>query len=114
MRQFRRGDIADSRFVFIDVNTEEPINVINTSCSISHFVNNVKIIDATGLSLVNTSIGEYIFSWQIPNNAVENETYYVVATGEHPVDGTIAEIEDSYFIVPSSMFSDMIVKFTKD
>lgn len=114
MRQFRRGDIADSRFTFIDVNTEEPIDVLNAMYTICHFVNNSKVIDVASTPLVHTDVGEYVSNWVIPDTAAENETYYVTASGTHPVDATIAEIEDSYMVVPSSIYSDMVVKFTKD
>jgi hypothetical protein len=114
MRQFRRGDIADSRFIFIDVNTEEPIDVLNASYTICHFVNNVKTVDVVSTPLVHISTGEYTSNWTIPDTVPENETYYVTATGTHPVDTTICEIEDSYMVVPASIYSDMVVKFVKD
>ena len=61
----------------------------------------------------------YIVNWLIPNDAIENETYFVTAKGVHPTDATITVIEDFYRVLPASFFSGgggaggIVAKFTK-
>ncbi|MDO8640931.1 MAG: hypothetical protein Q7R33_05255 [Nitrosarchaeum sp.] len=114
MRDFKRGDIVDSRFIFLDTNSDEPIDVNNAVYTICHFVGTSKIIDVVSTALTHISTGEYLANWTIPNNTPENETYYVTATAQHPVDLTTTELEDVFRVLPATYFSDLIVKFTKD
>jgi len=114
MRTFKRGDTADSRFIFIDVNTREPIDVLSPVYNIVHFESNTEFVDVPSTALTRVGLGEYLASWTIPDTAAENETYFVTASGTHPTQGTNTEIEDSYNVASAAFFSNMVVKFTKD
>jgi len=114
MRTFKRGDTVESRFIFIDTNTREPIDVTSPVYDIVHFQSGAKIVDVVSTALTHYGTGEYVSTWIVPGTAAENETYFVTASGIHPVQGTSTEIEDSFIVAPSNAFSNMVVKFTKD
>jgi hypothetical protein len=114
MRTYVPGDTVESRFIFIDVNTREPIDVNSPTFTIIHFNGATKVIDLTATSLAHYDTGEYLATWLIPLTAAMNETYFITASGIHPTQGTNTEIEDSFLVVPSTVFSNMVVKFTKD
>lgn len=123
MRFFKRGEIVDSRFTFLDSATNEPIDVNNANYKIIQYngpIENV-IVPISPLQKVSGSIGVYIVNWEIPTTVQENETYFVVASGIHPIDNTITEIEDFFRVLPASFFSGgsggngtgLVIKFTK-
>ena len=122
MRFFKRGEIADSKFTFLDQSTGEPIDVNNAQYTIAYFdgPTEMLVVPTTPLDKLSGKIGEYVCSWEIPVSAIENETYFVTATGVHPVDGSKTNIEDFYRVLPDSFFSGggsgaggMVIKFTK-
>ena len=122
MRFFKRGEIADSKFTFLDSEDNQPIDVNNPIFWIAHFEGPNEIIDVpeTPLEKVVGRVGQYIAYWEIPPTAIENETYYVTATGIHPVDATVTNLEDFYRVMSASFFAGgggggqgMTIKFTK-
>ena len=123
MRFFKRGEVADSKFTFLDSEDNQPLDIDDPKYKIAYFDGPTEIIvvPETTLTKVAGSIGEYIVNWTIPTNAVENETYFVTATGIHPVDNTITVIEDFYRVLPASFFGGggsggtigLVAKFTK-
>jgi len=122
MRFFKRGEIADSRFTFLDSATNEPLDVINAVYKIIHYdgPTEVVVVAETTLQKVTGSIGVYVVNWEIPTTIQEDETYFVVATGTHPIDNTITVIEDFFRVLPASFFSGggsgnggLVIKFTK-
>ena len=123
MRFFQRLETADSKFTFLDSEDSQPIDVNNPSYHIVHYNGPVEIIDIpeTPLTKVVGRTGEYIANWSIPGTVQENETYFVVATGTHPTDGTITTLEDFYRVLPANFFSGgggggtggLVIKFTK-
>jgi len=123
MRFFQRGETADSKFTFLDSETNEPIDINDPKYKISYFngaVENI-VIPETTMTKVSGTIGEYIVNWTIQSSAPENETYFVTATGIHPTDGTITNIEDFYRVLPADFFAGgsgpggggIVAKFTK-
>ena len=122
MRFFRRGETVDSRFTFLDSETNEPIDINNPLYKISHFVGPTQIIDVaeTTITKVAAETGQYIVNWVIPNDALEDETYYITATGVHPVDNSITVLEDFFRIISEGTFGPggggggrIVAKFTK-
>jgi hypothetical protein len=121
MRFFQRGEEVDSKFTFLDNTTGEQIDIINGSYRIVHYVGPVEVIDVnqTPLYKVPSRVGEYLVNWDIPSNAPENETYFVIATGTNPVDNSYTLIEDFFRVLPNNFFSGgngsggMSIKFTK-
>lgn len=120
MRFFKRGETADSKFTFRDAVTDEPIDVNNPQYSIVYYdgPNEIEVVALSALTKISGKIGEYICSWEIPENAVENETYFVTATGIHPIRATSLSVDDMYRVIPISFFgtpstSTMSIKFTK-
>jgi hypothetical protein len=122
MRFFKRGETVDSKFIFLDNTTGEPIDVNNAQYTIVHYDGPVEVVDVavTPLSKVAAKVGEYVCSWEIPGTIPENETYFVTATGSHPIDSSTTKIEDFFRVLPESFFSGggggpggMVIKFTK-
>lgn len=122
MRFFKRGEEADSKFTFEDISTGQPIDVNSAQYNIVYYVGptEVTVVPWTPLTKLSGKIGEYVCSWDIPFTVPEDETYFVTATGVHPVDGTLTNIEDFYRVLPESFFSGggggsggMVIKFTK-
>jgi len=122
MRFFKRGEIADSKFTFLDLTTGEPIDVNNAQYNITYFdgPTEVEVVTWAPLIKIAGKIGEYMCYWEIPGTMPENETYFVTATGIHPVDGTKTNTEDFYRVLPASFFSGggggaggLVIKFTK-
>jgi len=122
MRFFKRGEIVDSKFTFLDSEDNQPIDVLSPVYYIAHFDGPNEIIDVVEqpLQKITGRVGEYVANWEIPGTAIENETYFVTATGIHPVDNTITKIEDFYRVMTASFFSGgggggqgMTIKFTK-
>jgi len=121
MRFFKRGETADSKFTFLDSETNEPIDILTPLYKITHFSGADEIIDVAEITMqkVIGDVGVYIVNWLIPNDAIENETYFVTAKGVHPTDATITVIEDFYRVLPASFFSGgggaggIVAKFTK-
>ena len=123
MRFFQRGEVADSKFTFLDSETNEPIDVNDPKYKIAYFTGAVEnvLIPETAMTKVTGSTGEYIVNWTIPGSVPENETYFVTATGIHPTDGTTTVIEDFYRVLPADFFSGgggagtggLVAKFTK-
>jgi hypothetical protein len=122
MRFFKRGETADSKFTFLNSETNEPIDILNPLYKITYFdgPNEMIVIAETSLQKVVGEVGVYIVNWLIPNTVLENETYFITAKGTHPIDGTITVIEDFYRVLPASFFSGggggaggIVAKFTK-
>lgn len=122
MRFFQRGETADSRFTFLDSETNEPVDVLNAQYKISFYdgPNEIIIIDWTSLTKTIGQIGIYTASWTIPTSTAELETYFVTARGEHPIDHTITMMEDFYRLLPNNYFGGgsgssggLVAKFTK-
>jgi len=123
MRFFQRLETVDSKFTFLDSEDSQPIDVLNASYHLVHYNGPVEVIDVaeTPLTKIVGRTGEYIANWVIPSIALENETYFVVATGEHPVDHTITTLEDFFRVLPPTFFSGggggggsgLVIKFTK-
>jgi len=122
MRFFKRGESADSKFTFLDSATGIPVNVINPIYRVVHYEGAVEVIHVadTPLTKVVGREGEYVCTWEIPTNIAENETYFVIATGTHPIDQSFTLIEDFYRVLPINFFAGgiggpggMTIKFTK-
>lgn len=123
MRFFQRGETADSKFTFLDSETNEPIDVNDPKYKITHFNGPIEVIDIAEVVMtkVAAEIGVYIVNWTIPPTAPENETYFVTATGIHPTDNTITVIEDFFRVLPADFFTGggggpgagIVAKFTK-
>lgn len=122
MRFFKRGEIADSKFTFLDMSTGEPVDVNDAQYNIVYFdgPTEIEVVTWTPLDKLPGKIGEYVCSWEIPGTVPENETYFVTAKGIHPVDNSTTNIEDFYRVLPESFFSGggggpggMVIKFTK-
>jgi hypothetical protein len=123
MRFFKRGETADSKFTFLDMSTGEPIDVNNAQYNIVYYdgPNEIELVPWTPLDKLTGKVGEYVCSWEIPDTVPENETYFITATGLHPVDNSKTNIEDFYRVLPDSFFSGggsggaggMVIKFTK-
>jgi hypothetical protein len=125
MRFFKRGETADSKFIFLDSSTNEPIDIIEGTYRIVHYDEAVEVIDVPDAPLEHVAgrIGEYVVNWLIPPTVPENETYFVYATGKFdapPPDNTITLIEDFYRVVNANFFgggsgggAGLTIKFTK-
>jgi hypothetical protein len=121
MRFFQRGETAPSKFTFIDSVTLEEIDVNDPTYRIVHYSGATEVIDVPDAPLIKITgrTGEYICNWSIPMSAVENETYFVTATGIHPVEHTSTVLEDFYRVLPAAFFagggssSGLVIKFTK-
>lgn len=123
MRFFKRGEIADSRFIFTDSLTGEPADVLDPKYSICYFEGAIEhiIVDKAELTKLPGKIGEYICNWEIPGDVPENQTYFVTATAINPNDGTPTVTEDFYRVLASNFFGGgssggsggMTIKFTK-
>jgi len=122
MRFFKRGETADSHFTFLDNTTNEPLDVNNPTYKVVYYdgPTEVQLVTPTAMTKLAAITGEYIVNWDIPLTAPENETYFVIATGVHPVDLTMTVIEDFYRVLPASFFSGgsgggagLTIRFTK-
>lgn len=119
MRFFKRNEIASSKIIFRDTVTGEAIDVDNPTYTIVYYAGVVENEVVTSTALTTTgNTGEYVCAWEIPDTAVENETYFVRATGTHPINSTVLVVEDFYRVVSENFFSGsttggMIIKFTK-
>jgi len=125
MRFFQRGETADSKFTFLDAETNEPVDVDNPVYKITYFDGAIEmfVVNETAMTKVSGATGVYVVNFLIPGTIPENETLYVTAKGIHPVDGVITEIEDFYRILPPDFFSGggggggggggLVAKFTK-
>ena len=120
MRFFKRGEIADSKFTFLDITTGDPVDVTNPRYNIAYFDGPVEIevVSFAPLNKLPGKIGEYVCAWEIPLTVPEEETYFVTAKGEY--DGSTTNIEDFYRVLPESFFSGgaggvggLVIKFTK-
>jgi hypothetical protein len=113
---YKLGEEADFEFIFLDATTNQPIDVNSPTYQIVYFVSEVEQIVVPTTSLVHVSTGTYTAAWVIPMTAVF-DTYFVRATGIHPVSLTNTVLEDSFKIVADDYFSQssgLIIKFTKD
>jgi len=123
MRFFQRGETADSKFTFLDSETNEPIDVNDPKYKITRFDGAIEIdeVTETVMTKVAGETGVYIVNWTIPATVPENETYFVTATGVHPTDNTITVIEDFYRVLPADFFTGggggpgggIVAKFSK-
>jgi hypothetical protein len=123
MRFFKRGEIADSKFTFLDLTTGEPIDVNNAQYNIVYFDGpiEVEVVAWSPLDKLVGKVGEYVCAWEIPGTVPEDETFFITATGVHPIDGSKTNIEDFYRVLPASFFTGgggggaggMVIKFTK-
>lgn len=120
MRFFKRNEIAISKFIFRDIVTGEAINVSNAQYSIVYYVGSTEniVVAETPLDALAGKTGEYVCSWEIPESAIENETYFVRATGTHPINSSQIVLEDFYRVIAESFFpgsstGGMTIKFTK-
>jgi len=107
MGPFKRNDIVDAKFIFLDGATNEPIDVNNPTYRIVHYSNMVEIEDVaqTALEKIVGRTGEYLASWLIPGTATENENYFIYASGTHPIDLTNTLLEEIFRIVPIEYFT---------
>jgi hypothetical protein len=103
---YKRNDTVEAKFVFLDAQTNEPIDILNPQYRIVYYVNNQEIVlvDETTLVKITPRIGEYLVTYQIASDALENETYYIYATGNHPIDNSNAQLEYEYRVVSTSFF----------
>ncbi|MDD5649616.1 MAG: hypothetical protein PHF86_04250 [Candidatus Nanoarchaeia archaeon] len=119
MRFFKRNEIAVSKFIFRDILTGEAIDVDNAQYSIVYYAGPTEniVVATTVLDKLAGRTGEYVCSWEIPGTALENETYFVRATGTHPINLTNLVLEDFYRVLTETYFpgsnGGMVVKFTK-
>lgn len=120
MRFFKRNEVATSKFIFRDILTGEALDVNNAQYSIVYYTSSTEniVVATTLLDKLTGKTGEYVCSWEIPSDALENETYFVRATGIHPVNSTVLVIEDFYRVItdtyfPSTGSGGMVVRFTK-
>jgi hypothetical protein len=113
---YKRNEIADFEFIFLDAVTNEPIDITSPVYTISRFNSNVEIIVVPSTSLTRFGVGKYVTSWTIPPTVVF-DTYFVRASGLHPVTGTTTILEESFKVVSDDYFSQtsgLVIKFTKD
>jgi hypothetical protein len=116
MSLYKLGEEADFEFIFIDATTNQPIDVDTPTYQIVYYVSEVAQIVVPTTSLVRVGVGTYTVAWVIPMDAVF-DTYFVQATGVHPVLQTSTVIEESFQIVADDYFgqsSGLVIKFTKD
>jgi hypothetical protein len=120
MRFFKRGETVDSKFTFRDVVTDEAIDVDDAQYTITYYdgPNEIEVVALTSLTKISGKTGEYICSWEIPDTAIENETYFVTASGVHPIRTTPLSLDDMFRVIPITYFGDvsnggMTAKFTK-
>jgi hypothetical protein len=123
MRFFKKSETVDSHFTFLDSFTGIPIDVLNPIYRIVHYEGAVEIVDVDNspLQKIVNRTGEYVCNWEIPTTAIEEETYFIIATGTHPTDQTFTLIEDFFRILPINFFGNgngngpggMNIKFTK-
>jgi hypothetical protein len=119
MFEYRRGDRVDSKFEFLDAQTNEPIDVVNPTYRIVMYdqdKNEIIIQAETVLDKVVGHVGEYLVSFNIPLDVTENEVYFIYANGNHPIDGSLTLLEDQFKVLPESMFSGsdhLAIVFTK-
>ena len=120
MRVFKRGDVADSKFTFLDDQTGEPINVTDAQYRVAYFDGPTEIPMLAWTILPHAvDVGEYIANWEIPLTAPLEKTYYVTARGNHPVDSTFTFLEDFYVVSAGtgggggSSHCGMVAKFSK-
>jgi hypothetical protein len=116
---YKLGEEADFEFIFLDATTHQPIDVNSPMYDIVYFVANVEQIVVPSTPLVHIETGKYTASWTVPLTTVP-DTYFVRATGIHPVSLTSTVIEESFKIVTEDYFSQtssgsgLTIKFTKD
>lgn len=120
MRFFKRNETAVSKFIFKDVVTGEVIDVDDAEYTIVYYDGalETEVVPLSSLIKLDGKTGEYICFWEIPEDAVENETYFVKATGVHLINETVLVLEDFYRIVSEMFFpgngsGGMVIKFTK-
>jgi hypothetical protein len=124
MRFFKRGETVDTRFIFIEPSTGEPIDVLSPTYKITHYNGPIEVVDVQPTSLVQyhtpNVVGQYVATWIIPNTAQENETYYVTGTGISPLDRSSVMAEDFFRVLSQNYFGGgsggnggMNIKFTK-
>jgi hypothetical protein len=119
MAIYKRNDTASFEFLFIDANTNEPINVTDPVYSITYFNGSAEVVVVASTSMVHIGIGQYAVSWLIPPTAVVNQTYFVHASGVHPIDLTDTTLDETFQIFADDYFGTstgggLIIKFTKD
>lgn len=123
MRFFQRGEQADTKFIFLDDQTLEPIDVNDAAYRIVRYsgTSEIELVAETPLVHITGKVGHYVCYWDIPLSVPENETYFVYGTGTHPVTGTPTTLEDFYRVLPQNYFgggggsggSGLTIKFTK-
>jgi hypothetical protein len=119
MRFFKRNEIATSKFNFKDILTGEEIDVVDPQYTIVYYTGATEnsIVALTALDKIAGKTGEYVCSWEIPENALENETYFIRAQGTHPTNSTQLVLEDFYRVVSETYFpgasGSMVVRFSK-
>lgn len=123
MRFFRRGETVDVKFLFQDIDTGNPIDVLNARYKIVHYDGGVEVIDVPETPLTKVGdVGHYVANWVIPLNAPENESYFAYGKGDHPTHANLlSEAEDYWRVLPSDFFSGgggggrggIVAKFTK-
>ena len=109
MRFFKRGETAVSRFIFRDFISNEPIDVENPQYDIVYHSNGdeIEVVELSDLQKVEGKIGIYICSWEIPEIAIENTTYFVTGYGVNQVRETNLIVEDMYRVLPITFFGDV-------
>lgn len=120
MRFFKRGETVDCKFIFVDASTGAPINVTSPTYRIVYYVGAAEtvVIPDTTLPQVSARTGEYIANWLIPPTAVVDKTYFVIARGTHPTDGSTTISEDFFRVLDDTYFgngggSGLVARFTK-
>ena len=115
---YKPGETADFEFIFLDAVTNEPVDIINAQYTIVYYVSNVEQVIIPASSLTRVENGTYVASWKIPLSA-SLDTYFVRATGLHPVWMTDTVLEEAFKVVPRDYFGGgsqhgLVIKFTKD
>ncbi len=118
MRFFKVTEEVDSRFIFLDSESNQPIDVLNPQYTITHYNANVETVDVPLTALTRLNTGEYIMNWLVPVTAQQNETYFVTASGTHPIFQTTTILEDFFRVVSEDFFPGsggigLVIKFAK-
>jgi len=118
MSIYKRNDTASFEFTFIDAVTNEPIDILSPLYTITYFDGFSEIVVVPSSIMTHVNTGVYAVEWVIPPTATLS-TYFVHATGIHPVNNTTTTLDESFQIFSDDYFgsssnSGLVVKFTKD
>ena len=114
---YKRNDTANFEFTFIDAVTNQPIDINSPVYTITYFNGTSEIVVVPSAAMTHVATGVYAVEWIIPPTAVYN-TYFVHASGVHPVTATSTTLDETFQIFADEYFgsggSGLVVKFTKD